>query len=400
MSSWTEFEAAAPELAAAVRDRLAAHRHQTLATLRRDGSPRISGTESQIADGELWIGSMWQARKAHDLQRDPRFALHSGSDHPDEWKGDAKVAGVVEEITDPEPRARAQRRGGREGALAPLPARHPRSLDGRAQRGRRQDRRPLVDAGERRAAPGARVSERLTRIVERLDVRDGERVLEIGCGHGVAATLICERGGRLTAIDRSKTMIAAAERRNARWVGEGRAEFIVAALEDADLGARRFDAVLAVRVGIFHREPERARALAERWLAPAGGCSPPSTSRAPERVRPVQVGVTADREALERRRWRYSRTSPTGMRRRTATVRTGSPSQERTWRSRLERWEVEVGMGAISSTHGAVTSGNPPDPDPGVSGTPATAPPQRGQRSSRRSASTRSVQSRPAPCSR
>ena len=114
------------------------------------------------------------------------------------------------------------------------------------------------------------MSERLTRIVERLDVRDGERVLEIGCGHGVAATLICERGGRRTAIDRSETMIAAAERRNARWVGEGRAEFIAAALEDADLGARRFDAVLAVRVGIFHREPERARALAERWLAPGG----------------------------------------------------------------------------------------------------------------------------------
>jgi hypothetical protein len=45
---------------------------------------------------------MWQARKAHDLQRDPRFALHSGSDDPPEWKGDAKLAGGVEEITDPE----------------------------------------------------------------------------------------------------------------------------------------------------------------------------------------------------------------------------------------------------------------------------------------------------------
>ena len=45
---------------------------------------------------------MWQARKALDLQRDPRFALHSGSDEPDSWKGDAKLAGVAEEITDPE----------------------------------------------------------------------------------------------------------------------------------------------------------------------------------------------------------------------------------------------------------------------------------------------------------
>jgi hypothetical protein len=102
MPSWSEFEAAAPELAARVRERLDAHVHKTLATLRRDGSPRISGTETRMVDGELWIGSMWQALKALDLQRDPRFALHSGSDDPDEWGGDAKLAGVVEEITDPE----------------------------------------------------------------------------------------------------------------------------------------------------------------------------------------------------------------------------------------------------------------------------------------------------------
>jgi hypothetical protein len=101
MASWSELEAAAPQLAADVRARLAAHKHQTLATLRRDGSPRISGTESRIADGELWIGSMGQARKARDLQRDPRFALHSGSDDPPAWQGDAKLAGVVEEILEP-----------------------------------------------------------------------------------------------------------------------------------------------------------------------------------------------------------------------------------------------------------------------------------------------------------
>lgn len=81
---------------------LEAHKHKTLATLRRDGSPRISGTEAQLSDGELWIGSMWQARKALDLRRDPRFALHSGSDDPPAWRGDAKLAGVVEEILDEE----------------------------------------------------------------------------------------------------------------------------------------------------------------------------------------------------------------------------------------------------------------------------------------------------------
>jgi hypothetical protein len=102
MPSWSAFEAAAPTLAAQARAMLEAHKHKTIATLRRDGSPRISGTELQIEDGELWIGSMWQARKALDLQRDPRFALHSGSDDPPGWKGDAKIAGVAEEILDPE----------------------------------------------------------------------------------------------------------------------------------------------------------------------------------------------------------------------------------------------------------------------------------------------------------
>ena len=116
MSSWSDFEAAAPELAADVRARLDAHTHKTLATLRRDGSPRISGTESQIRAGELWIGSMWLARKAVDLRRDPRFALHSGSDEPSAWSGDAKLSGVVEEITEPE---RVRELNGEAGASGP-----------------------------------------------------------------------------------------------------------------------------------------------------------------------------------------------------------------------------------------------------------------------------------------
>jgi hypothetical protein len=71
--------------------------------LRRDGSPRISGTEIRFAEGELWLGSMWGAVKARDLQRDPRFALHGAPVDPDAgWTGDAKLAGRVEEITDPE----------------------------------------------------------------------------------------------------------------------------------------------------------------------------------------------------------------------------------------------------------------------------------------------------------
>ena len=116
------------------------------------------------------------------------------------------------------------------------------------------------------------MSERLRSVVEQLDVRPNDRVLEIGCGHGVAATLVCERleEGRLTAIDRSEKMVQAASRRNAAYVEAGRAEFLVASLEDLDLGDRRFDKIFAVRVGLFHRDSERAHSLVERWLAPGG----------------------------------------------------------------------------------------------------------------------------------
>jgi hypothetical protein len=102
MASWSEVEAQAPELTALARELFDAHTHKTIATLRRDGSPRISGTETQFRDGELFIGSMWHAVKALDLRRDPRFALHSGSADPPDWPGDAKIAGRFEEITDPE----------------------------------------------------------------------------------------------------------------------------------------------------------------------------------------------------------------------------------------------------------------------------------------------------------
>jgi hypothetical protein len=101
MASWQQVEAEAPELAARARELFDANKHKTLATLRRDGSPRISGSEIMFEDGQMWFGSMWQAVKALDLQRDPRFALHSASDGSN-WEADAKVAGRAEEVTDPE----------------------------------------------------------------------------------------------------------------------------------------------------------------------------------------------------------------------------------------------------------------------------------------------------------
>jgi SAM-dependent methyltransferase len=115
-----------------------------------------------------------------------------------------------------------------------------------------------------------RMSERQRAIVDQLDIQPDDRVLEIGCGHGVAATFVCERleGGRLTAVDRSPKMIEAAARRNADHVASGSAEFLVARLEDLGLGDRRFDKIFAVRVGLFHRDPDRARP--RRAVARAG----------------------------------------------------------------------------------------------------------------------------------
>lgn len=98
MTSWKDVEAAVPEFAARVRAIFDAHKHKTIATLRADGSPRISGIEADFSDGELTFGSMPGARKGADLHRDPRFALHSPSVDPPEgnpaaWPGDAKISG-------------------------------------------------------------------------------------------------------------------------------------------------------------------------------------------------------------------------------------------------------------------------------------------------------------------
>jgi hypothetical protein len=98
MPRWKAFEEAEPELAERVRRLFDAGRHKTIATLRADGSPRISGIECEFADGELRFGSMSGARKLADLERDARFALHGPTFHPEEgkegdWPGEAKIAG-------------------------------------------------------------------------------------------------------------------------------------------------------------------------------------------------------------------------------------------------------------------------------------------------------------------
>jgi hypothetical protein len=113
--SWNVIEQSEPEFALRVRRLLEAGRHKTIATLRADGSPRISGIECEFTDTDLRFGSMSGARKGADLERDPRFALHGPTFHPEEgkekdWPGEAKVAGrairatpVITDEVDEEP---------------------------------------------------------------------------------------------------------------------------------------------------------------------------------------------------------------------------------------------------------------------------------------------------------
>lgn len=116
------------------------------------------------------------------------------------------------------------------------------------------------------------MSTRIRTFVELMDIQPGDEILEIGCGHGIAATLICSRmvGGSYLAIDRSPKMVETASRRNEAFVKSGVAEFKVADLEAVDLGTRTFDKVLAMRVRLFRAEPERAERIAKQWLRPNG----------------------------------------------------------------------------------------------------------------------------------
>lgn len=95
MTSWADFKEQAPELSARAERLLKSHVHQVLGTLRKDGFPRLSGTEIRFANGELYWGAMPRSRKAQDLIRDPRFSLHSGTADPPEWQSDVKVTGLA-----------------------------------------------------------------------------------------------------------------------------------------------------------------------------------------------------------------------------------------------------------------------------------------------------------------
>src|SRR4051812_47389868 len=101
VASWSEVEAAATELADKVKERFQSTGLGLLATLRADGSPRISGIEPLFALDELWLGMMHESRKAADLLRDPRLALHNATEDKQVTNGDARISGRAVENPDP-----------------------------------------------------------------------------------------------------------------------------------------------------------------------------------------------------------------------------------------------------------------------------------------------------------
>jgi SAM-dependent methyltransferase len=106
-----------------------------------------------------------------------------------------------------------------------------------------------------------------------LDPRPSDRVLEVGCGHGVAVALVCDRlrSGSILAIDRSEKMVAAARKRNRAAIGAGTARIERAELERAELAPDSFDKLFAIHVALFWRRPDPALAIARRALKPDGG---------------------------------------------------------------------------------------------------------------------------------
>lgn len=104
MSTWKDVESDAPEFANRVREVFAAGTNKTIATLRADGSPRISGTELEFDNGDVTLGMMGGGRKLRDARRDPRVAIHSPTLEPPKdgvWPGDAKISGRLVETGPP-----------------------------------------------------------------------------------------------------------------------------------------------------------------------------------------------------------------------------------------------------------------------------------------------------------
>jgi hypothetical protein len=106
MSSWSDFEAAAPQIAAFARERLHG-RVSYLATVQADGGPRVHPVTPIVGGGRLFLFMEPTSPKGRDLQRDGRFALHCGVEDNSGGAGEVAAYGRAELVTTPEQRALA-----------------------------------------------------------------------------------------------------------------------------------------------------------------------------------------------------------------------------------------------------------------------------------------------------
>ena len=101
---WEDFKRESPFLATLAEERFERSGLLLVATLRKDGWPRVSPVEPLLVDGHLYLGMMWQSRKALDLLRDPRCSVHSIVSNRDGSDGEFKAFGRANDVQDPDMR--------------------------------------------------------------------------------------------------------------------------------------------------------------------------------------------------------------------------------------------------------------------------------------------------------
>jgi hypothetical protein len=90
---WSELERRQPRLADVGRQRLLDPGVVLVATIRRDGTPRLSPVEPFVLDGDLWLSMLWRSAKAADLLRDPRILVHGVVTSRNGEEGEFKLRG-------------------------------------------------------------------------------------------------------------------------------------------------------------------------------------------------------------------------------------------------------------------------------------------------------------------
>lgn len=151
-----------------------------------------------------------------------------------------------------------------------------------------------------------KIASRFIWALELLDIQPNDRILEIGCGHGVAISVIGDLldQGKIIGIDRSFDMVELARQKNRDHLKSGKAVIQPVSLDRADFGHQRFDRIFAINVSLFEQQADRGLDIIREALAP-GGClfvffQPPNSSKTRELAERTIANLTANGFAIER----------------------------------------------------------------------------------------------------